>query len=187
MDWDQIAGDYLAVAAGVFGELRESIDAVAEECAALMRAGGKVMACGNGGSAADAQHFAGEMINRFLRNRRPYAGLALSTDTSVLSCIGNDSSFEEVFVKQVRGLGRKGDALLGISTSGNARNVCKAFEAAREMSILTIALTGGDGGRLVSLADRVLCVSCIQATPRIQEGHQLIIHALCERIEEVLQ
>jgi D-sedoheptulose 7-phosphate isomerase len=187
MNWDRIAADYLAVADEVIGRLRPAVEALADELAARIRAGGKVMACGNGGSAADAQHFAAELVNRFLQDRRPYAGLALSTDTSILTCIGNDHAFDLVFEKQVRALGKPGDALLAISTSGNAANVLRAVAAAREMGILTIGLTGGLGGRLAGAVDRLLCVGATAQTPRIQEGHALIIHALCERIEEILQ
>lgn len=186
MNWDSVAADYLAVADEVFGALRATVDVVAEEIAARLRAGSKVLACGNGGSAADAQHFAGELVNRFLKERKPYAALALSTDTSVLTSIGNDYGFAQVFEKQVRGLGRSGDVLIAISTSGNAENVLRAVHAARAMGMLTVGLTGGRGGRLVTEVERSISVSCTSSTPRIQEGHQLIIHALCERIEEIL-
>lgn len=187
MNWNEIAKDYLAVADQVFNTLAGEIDALAAEMVERLRAGGKLMVCGNGGSAADAQHIAGEFINRFLRERRPYAGIALTTDTSVITAIGNDYDFSEIFSKQIAGLGRAEDVLLCISTSGNAANVLKAVEAARGLGILTVALTGGEGGRLAPLCDRVLSVSCTRSTPRIQEGHQLIFHALCERIEELLE
>jgi len=187
MDWARIAADYRAVAEWVLGPLRPEVEAVAAELAARLQAGGKVLFCGNGGSAADAQHFAGEFVNRFLRERRPYAGLALTTDTSVLSAIGNDYGFEQVFEKQVRALGRPGDALVAISTSGHAANVCRAAQAARELGLLTVGLTGGTGGRLAGLADRRLSIACTSSTPRIQEGHQLILHLICERVEELLQ
>lgn len=187
MNWDQLAEDYLDTARHVFSEMRPAIESVAEDLAARLERGHKVMICGNGGSAGDAQHFAGELVNRFLFDRRPYAGIALTTDTSVLTAIGNDYGYEQVFAKQVQGLGRSGDALIGISTSGNAENVCLAMDAARNMDIHTVALTGGSGGRLIERADVVLSVSCTNSTPRIQEGHGVIIHALCERIEEILR
>ena len=148
--------------------------------------GNKVLLCGNGGSAADAQHMAGELVNRFLRERRPYAAVALTTDTSVLSAIGNDYSYEEVFEKQVLALAREGDALIGFSTSGNADNVCRAVDAARPLKVFTVGLPGGAGGRLAGLVDRALVVSCTTSTPRIQEGHELLMHLLCEYIEERL-
>ncbi|HOW98181.1 MAG TPA: SIS domain-containing protein [Kiritimatiellia bacterium] len=187
MNWDRMAEDLLAVVEEVIGGLRGPVEELASEIAARLRAGGKVLACGNGGSAADAQHLAGELMNRFLKERRPYAGIALSTDTSVLTSIANDYSFAEVFEKQVRALGRRGDVLIAISTSGNAENVCRAVKAAKDLGLLTVGLTGGSGGKLRPLVDRPLCVASTAATPRIQEGHQLIIHALCERLEELLE
>ncbi len=186
MDWDILAEHYLAVGHQVITELREPIEAVANDLAERIRGGRKVMICGNGGSAADAQHFAAELTNRFLKERRPFAGLALTTDTSALTAISNDYGYEQVFVKQVQGLGQVGDALVAISTSGRAKNVCLAVEAAKAMDIHTIALTGGHGGELVDLVDTVLSVSITDSTPRIQEGHGLMIHLLCERVEELL-
>lgn len=187
MNWDQIAEAYRAVAEEVFVRMQKDVTVAAENMASCIRNGGKVMACGNGGSAADAQHFAGELVNRFLLERRPYAGLALTTDSSVLSSIGNDCGYEEVFEKQVQALGRKGDVLLAISTSGNAENVCRAVCTARETGIVTIGMTGGTGGRLSGLVDQLLCVSCTASVPRIQEGHQLLIHLFCEQMEEMLK
>ena len=186
MNWDHMAEEYLAVADEVFGSLRQTVDDLAEEVAEHLRDGGKIMVCGNGGSAADAQHLAGEMVNRFLKERRPYAAIALSTDTSVISAIGNDFGYEFVFEKQVRALGINGDVLIAISTSGNAANVCRAVEIAGHLNILTVGLTGGTGGQLIKLANRAVCISSSKSTPRIQEGHQLVIHALCERVEEIL-
>ncbi len=187
MDWDTISEDYLAVAHQVLVELRETIDAIAVNLAERLGAGGKIMLCGNGGSAADAQHFAAELVNRFLFDRRPYAGIALTTDTSILTAIGNDYGYDQSFAKQVQALGKEGDALIAISTSGNADNVCAAIEAAKELNIYTLAMTGGTGGGVIGLADQALSVSCSPKTPRIQEGHGLIIHLLCERIEEILR
>ncbi|MCB1069995.1 MAG: SIS domain-containing protein [Kiritimatiellae bacterium] len=186
MNWNQIAADYLAVADSIFNGMTGDIDAVADEIVARVRAGGKVLICGNGGSAADAQHIAGEFINRFLRERKPYAAVALTTDTSVITAIGNDYDYSLIFEKQVAGIGREGDVLLCLSTSGNSANLLTAVETARAMGILTVALTGGTGGKLAPICDRVLSVSCTTSTPRIQEGHHLIFHALCERIEEQL-
>lgn len=186
MNWDRVAEEYLAVAEEVFGALREPIERVAREIAESLKGGGKLMICGNGGSAADAQHFAAELVNKFLKERRPYAAVALSTDASVLTAIANDYSYDDVFVKQVRAIGRCGDILMGISTSGNARNVLRAVESAQHMNIMTVGLTGGKGGHLAGAANLVLRVSSTSSTPRIQEGHQLVIHALCERIEELM-
>jgi D-sedoheptulose 7-phosphate isomerase len=149
-----------------------------------LRRGNKIMFAGNGGSAADAQHLAAELVNRFLKERRPMAGLALTTDTSVLTSIGNDYSFEEIFSKQVEALGREGDVLLGISTSGNSRNILKAFEVAREIGVVTISLTGS-AGVMKEKADLALIVPSMK-TPRVQETQILIGHILCEIIEDNL-
>ena len=186
MDWNRLAEEYLAVADEVFGSLSAKVDALAVELAACLKQGQKILICGNGGSAADAQHMAGELINKFLKDRKPYSAVALSTDTSVISAISNDFGYELVFEKQVRALGRSGDVLIAISTSGNAANVCRAVEAAKHLNILTVALTGGTGGKLGKLANMVVSISSSKCTPRIQEGHQLVIHALCERVEEIL-
>ena len=156
-----------------------------ELLAESLRAGGKALACGNGGSAADAQHFAAELVNRFERERAPLPGLALTTDTSTLTSIANDYAYEQVFSKQVRGIGRRGDVLLGISTSGNSRNVIDAMQAARELGMRIIALTGNGGGKMGSLlsADDVhLCVPH-KRTARIQEVHLLALHCLCDGID----
>lgn len=149
-----------------------------------IRAGGKVMFAGNGGSAADAQHLAAELVNRFRRERAPMAGLALTTDTSILTAIGNDYGFEEVFAKQVSALGRKGDVLVGLSTSGSSPNVIRAVVAAKALGMATISLTG-TLGRLKDMADCAICVPS-DSTPRIQEAHILIGHILCELVEEAL-
>jgi len=144
--------------------------------------GSKVMFAGNGGSAADAQHLAAELVNRFRKDRQPLAGLALTTDTSVITSVGNDFSFEDIFSKQVRALGRKGDVLVGISTSGNSRNIVRALDQARSMGVSTIALTG-EGGAMRDHADCTIAVPS-RDTPRIQEAHILIGHILCEIIED---
>ena len=186
MDWDAFAEGHLDAAHEVLTTLRPAIEAVAAGMAERIRQGGKVLLCGNGGSAADAQHFAAELVNRFQRERRPYAALALTTDSSVLTSIGNDYDFSQVFSKQVEALGRPGDVLLAISTSGNAANVCRAAEAAKAAGLWTVALCGGKGGALAGLADEVLCVASSGVTARIQEGHAMIVHALCQLIEEML-
>ncbi len=186
MDTDAIAADYLAVAAEVFGHMTGNVETVARAIVTCLGGGGKVLLCGNGGSAADAQHIAGEFLNRFLKERRPYAAMALSTDTSTLTAIGNDYDFSEVFSKQVQALGRTGDILWAISTSGNAANVMKAVEAARAAGMAVIGMTGGTGGRLAPASDYVFCIESTRHTPRIQEGHQLLFHLLCERVEELM-
>ena len=153
-----------------------------------LRAGGKVMACGNGGSAADAQHFAAELIGRFERERQELAAIALTTDTSILTAVGNDYSYDEVFSKQVRGLGKKGDILLGISTSGNSKNVVKAIEAAKQMGITIIALTGNGGGKIATLLDAGDIHLCAPSkrTARIQETHLVLLHGLCDGVDHLL-
>lgn len=186
MNWDRIAEEYLAVAHEALSELREEICAVSNDMVARIRAGNKILFCGNGGSAADAQHFAAELVNRFLLNRDPLPGISLTTDTSAITSIGNDFGFDEIFAKQVRGLGRPGDLLVGISTSGNSPNVVKAVEAAREMGMGTLAMVGGEGGQMATLADQVLCIACTGHTPRVQEGHHLIMHLICEDVEAQL-
>jgi D-sedoheptulose 7-phosphate isomerase len=156
--------------------------------AAALKAGGKVLACGNGGSAADAQHFAAELVNRFERERPPLAGLALTTDTSTLTSIGNDYSYELVFDKQLRALGRKGDVLLAISTSGNSASILAALRAARELGVQVVALTGNSGGRMAALlgaGDVHICVPH-KRTMRIQEVHLLVLHCLCDGIDSEL-
>ena len=166
-------------------------DVVAQGVLAMadcLQAGGKVMACGNGGSAADAQHFAAELIGRFERERQELAAIALTTDSSILTAVGNDYSYDEVFSKQVRGLGKKGDVLLAISTSGNSKNVVKAIEAAKKIGIKIIALTGNGGGKIATLLDKDDIHLCAPSTrtARIQETHLVLLHGLCDGVDHVL-
>ena len=153
-----------------------------------LRADGKIMACGNGGSAADAQHFAAELIGRFERERQELAAIALTTDTSILTAVGNDYSYDEIFAKQVRGLGKKSDILIGISTSGHSKNVVKAIETAKKMGIKIIALTGNGGGKIASLLDADDIHLCVPSTrtARIQETHLVLLHALCDGVDHLL-
>jgi len=147
--------------------------------------GSKLLLFGNGGSAADAQHIAAEFVNRYIIDRPPLPAIALTTDTSILTSVSNDSSFNEVFSKQIKALGKEGDVAVGISTSGNSQNMVKAFEVAKEMGIKTVALTGNDGGTMAKIADVSLVVPS-GSTPRIQETHILIGHILCEMVEHQL-
>ncbi len=149
------------------------------------RTGGKVMFCGNGGSAADSQHLAAEFMGRYLRDRNPLPSIALTVDTSALTAIGNDYGYEQVFSRQLRGIGRAGDVLVGISTSGNSANVVRAFEIAREIGVATIALTGSGGGRIVELADVAVRVPSSR-TNEIQEMHIMIGHMLCGFVEDAV-
>ncbi len=153
-----------------------------------LRHDGKIMACGNGGSAADSQHFAAELLNRFEKERPPLAAIALTTDTSTLTSIANDYHYDEVFAKQVRGLGRAGDVLLAISTSGNSPNVIQAIKVAQAKGMRVVALTGKGGGKMAALLapeDIHLCVPA-ERTARIQEVHLVCIHCLCDGIDALL-
>jgi D-sedoheptulose 7-phosphate isomerase len=159
-----------------------------ELLAAALRGGGKVLACGNGGSAADAQHFAAELVNRFEIERPPLAAVALTTDTSTLTSIANDYAYQQVFSKQVRAIGRRGDALLAISTSGNSDNVVDAMRAAHELGLRVVAMTGNGGGKMAAALrpdDVHLCVPH-KKTARIQEVHLLCLHCLCDGIDSLL-
>lgn len=148
----------------------------------------KILACGNGGSAADAQHFAAELVGRFERERRELPAIALSTDSSILTAIANDYSYEVIFSKQVRALGHAGDVLLGISTSGNSANVIAAIEAAHLKGMSVIAFTGKDGGKIKNIlknSDVHLCVPA-DRTARIQETHLLLLHCLCDGVDHLM-
>jgi len=165
--------------------LARPIAAAAERMVECLKRDGKILACGNGGSAADAQHFAAELLNRFEIERPPLAAIALTTDTSTLTSIANDYAYEQVFEKPLRALGRKGDVLLAISTSGNSASVLAAARAARQLGIAIVALTGGGGGKLAVLLapqDVHVCVPH-QNTARIQEVHALALHCLCDGID----
>lgn len=161
------------------------IAAVADRVTAAILGGGKVMLCGNGGSAADSQHIAAELLGRFVLDRRPLPAIALTVDTSALTAIGNDFGFDEVFSRQVLGLGRPGDVLLALSTSGNSRNVLAAVEAARGIGVYVVGLTGAGGGRMAGLCDVCIRVPST-VTARIQEMHIAVGHLVCELAEEAL-
>ncbi|MBI5016447.1 MAG: D-sedoheptulose 7-phosphate isomerase [Deltaproteobacteria bacterium] len=158
---------------------------LAEATAESLRRGGKVLAFGNGGSAADAQHMAAELVNRFRIDRPPLAALALTTDTSALTAIGNDFGFEQVFEKQVRALARPGDVVVGITTSGTSPNVLRGLAAARDLGCTCVGLTGEGGGALAGLCDVVFAVPTAE-TPRIQECHIAWVHGFCDLIDAIL-
>ncbi len=145
--------------------------------------GNKVLICGNGGSAADSQHIAAEIVGRFKKERKGLPAIALTTDTSIITAIGNDYGFERIFERQVEALGKEGDVLIAISTSGNSENVILAIKKAKELGVKVIALLGKDGGKIKEMADIVLIVPSYD-TARIQECHQTIYHTICEKIEE---
>jgi len=166
-------------------EQAQQVAEAARLLAATLKQGGKILLFGNGGSAADAQHLAAEFVNRFRIERPPLAALALTTDTSVLTSIANDYDFEEVFAKQVRALGRSEDVALGLSTSGNSPNVVRGLDAARQLGLRTLALSGGDGGPVARAAELALVVPS-RSTPRIQEVHITIGHVLCDLVDFLL-
>lgn len=170
-------------------QVREQLPAVCAEVAALVtdrvRAGSTVFWCGNGGSAADAQHLAAELVGRFNRDRQALPSIALNTNTSTLTSVSNDYGYEDVFARQVQGLVRQGDVLFGLSTSGNSENVIRAVEAAKDKGAVTIGLLGRDGGRLASLCAHTITVPASD-TARIQEMHILIGHILCDLIETAI-
>ncbi len=183
------AAEALLLSAEVKGRFAERAAAdvarAAEIVAAALSQGKKVLLCGNGGSAADAQHIAGELVGRFKRERRGFAAIALTTDTSVLTCVANDYSFEDVFARQVEALGTEGDVLLAYSTSGNSRNVLRAIEKARSLGMNVVGLTGQSGG---AMPER--CDVCIRApsdqTPLAQECHAAAGHVICALVEDLL-
>jgi D-sedoheptulose 7-phosphate isomerase len=169
----------------IVSEQAEQVVAAARLMANTLEGGGKILFFGNGGSAADAQHLAAEFVNRFQIERPPLAALALTTDTSLLTSIANDYDFQEVFAKQVRALGRPGDAALGLSTSGRSANVALGLEVARQLGLATLALSGGEGGPVARAADLAIVVPS-RNTPRIQEVHITIGHVLCDLVDFLL-
>ncbi len=155
---------------------------IIEVLTGALKAGNNILIFGNGGSAADAQHIAAEFVNRFIIERPPLPAIALTTDTSVITSVGNDYDFSEIFAKQIRALGQPGDVAWGISTSGNSPNVIKGLEMAKKMGLLTLAFTGGDGGSIGQIADFLLNVSS-NSTARIQETHITASHTICELVD----
>lgn len=173
----------VALKAGFFEAEIDHVVAQADDMAERLRRGCKVLVCGNGGSAADAQHFAAELTGRYVKERKALAAIALTTDTSSLTALGNDYSFDRIFARQVEALGRPGDLLVGISTSGNSPNVIQAVEAAQALGMRTLGLLGKDGGRLKTLVDDPLVVPST-VTARIQEVHLMVYHFWCEVLDE---
>ena len=162
--------------------MADGIEKAIEAICSALKSGRKVLLMGNGGSAADAQHIAGELVGRFKKERKAIPAISLSTDTSILTAIGNDYGFEKVFERQIEALGEKGDVVIGISTSGNSPNVVKALETANKMKLVTIGLTGKDGGAIAGMVDYCLNVSS-NSTPRIQEVHITAGHVICEMVD----
>ncbi len=180
-----VLSESIALKEGFIRENSAKLAQLAQRIAAAFTSDRKLMLCGNGGSAADAQHLAAEFVNRYSLERPPLPALALTTDTSVLTSIGNDYSFEEVFAKQVKALGAAGDVLLALSTSGNSPNLLAAARASREMGIFTAALIGGGGGKLKPLVDLAL-IAGSRVTPRVQEAHLLAGHLICHLVDYIL-
>lgn len=172
---------------GLDGLVRQAsaVDAAAAAMVACLRGGGHVLTAGNGGSAAEAQHLAAELVGRFLRERRPHAALCLASDTAVLTAIANDYGFDAVFSRQVHAHGRPGDVLVVLSTSGESANLVAAVDAAHEVGMTVVALTGGPGSRLADRADVALCAPAEQ-TPIVQELHTVVLHVLCDLVEAAL-
>ena len=173
--------DHLEVTAKLESQL-SVLQEIGLALTAALRGGGKILWCGNGGSAADSQHLAAELVGRFRRERRGLASISLTTDTSILTSVANDFGFDSVFSRQVEAIGSPGDLLVALSTSGNSRNVIAALEAARSKGLITVALTGKGGGKMAQLADHVLSVESSD-TARIQEVHILAGHMLCDWVE----
>jgi len=163
-------------------EILRQMQALGASCVRALRGGGRVLFAGNGGSAADAQHWAAELVGRFSFNRPALAGIALTTDTSAITAIGNDFGYEQIFLRQLEALGRPGDVFVGISTSGNSKNVLLAAEFARSNGLTTAGFTGLGGGALAGLCDHLLSMPSTH-TPTIQQGHALLGHVLCDHIE----
>jgi D-sedoheptulose 7-phosphate isomerase len=178
-----ILDQHIAVAVRLRNELVESVEELARDLVASLEQGGKLVTFGNGGSAADAQHFAAELTGHFVADRRPLAAVALTVDTSALTAIANDFGYDEVFARQATALCDRGDLVVALSTSGTARNVVRGVEAARARGATTWALTGGTGGELRGAAQRAIVVPS-QDTARIQEMHITIIHAVCALVDE---
>jgi len=175
--------DSLELKKAFFSANEELIARVGREICLALENGNKIILYGNGGSAADAQHIAAEWVGRFMRERQPLPAIALTTDTSILTAIGNDYGFDQIFARQLRAMGRKGDIAMAISTSGNSRNVIVATEIAREMGLITVGLTGRDGGELASRVQYHLNVPH-KLSARIQEVHIMVGHILCELVDE---
>lgn len=177
--------EHLEVIAAVPAMCSESIKSAGTQIAQSLEHDGTLFWCGNGGSAADSQHLAAELVGRFKKDRKALRSIALTTDTSVLTCVANDYSYEDIFSRQLEALAREGDVLMAISTSGNSENVLRALRVAKELGVKTVALLGKDGGQAKALADLAIVIPS-DSTARIQEAHILIGHILCDLIEQEL-
>jgi D-sedoheptulose 7-phosphate isomerase len=170
---------------GFFMQNAPELEALAKTVAEAIESGNKILLCGNGGSASDAQHIAAEFVGRFVNDRRALASIALTTDSSILTAVGNDYGYDDVFCRQVDGLGKEGDVLIGISTSGNSANIIKAFESAKALNIKTVSLTGKNGGQIHGTCDFNFCVEH-PTTAHVQECHIAFLQMLCALVEKNL-
>ena len=177
-----ILAEHLSVTEIFFNEVATELNALADDVVACLQDGNKVLLCGNGGSAADAQHIAAEFVGRFVKDRPSLPSIALTTDTSIITAVGNDYGYDEIFARQVQGLGQKGDILIGISTSGNSGNILRAFEEGSKKGLINVLLSGRDGGKAVKVADKAFVVRH-NVTAQIQECHIMLLHTLCSLVE----
>jgi D-sedoheptulose 7-phosphate isomerase len=166
-------------------EILTNIENIVNECTKSLKSGGKILFAGNGGSAADAQHMAGEFVSRFMFDRPALAAIALTVDTSILTAIGNDYGYESVFTRQIQALGKGGDIFIAYSTSGKSKNIISALKEARNSGLITVAMTGNKQGEICELSDYAIQIPS-DFTPRIQEGHLVVGHIICGLIEEIL-
>lgn len=183
MDYQALIADHLHAVQAMQAECMEDIVKFAEACKGTIAAGGTVYLMGNGGSACDCQHFAAELVGRFQKERQAMAAVALTTDTSILTALANDYSFDIVFSRQIDALVRAGDLVVGISTSGNSANILKGFASAAAKGAKTVGLTGRSGGKMKHACDICICIPS-DVTARVQEAHLLVEHLVCQRIEE---
>ncbi len=183
MEFKSVIEEHEQAVAALKANCLVELEKMAEVCKQAIQNDHKILLCGNGGSAADSQHIAAEFVGRFVKERKGLPAIAFTTDTSILTAIGNDYGYSEVFRRQVEALGRKGDVLIGISTSGNSENIIKAFEHAKKQGLITLALTGQKDSKMSSIADVTLKVPA-PVTARVQECHIMIGHMICEYIDE---
>lgn len=183
MNYESLIAEHLQTVQDMQNECMEAITAFAEACRKTIASGNTVYLMGNGGSACDCQHFAAELIGRFQKERQAMAAVALTTDTSILTALANDYSFDIIFSRQIEGLVRPGDLVVGLSTSGSSANVLKGFAAAKARGAATVGLTGRSGGKMKDACDICICIPS-DVTARIQEAHLLVEHLVCQRIEE---
>jgi len=182
---EQIFAESIEVKQGTLKKNLPQIIAAAEAVISAFKGGHKLFFCGNGGSAADSQHIAAEFVGRFQKERKAWPAIALTTDSSALTALGNDYTFDIVFSRQLQALGQKGDVLIAISTSGNSKNILEAVKQAKTLGITSVGVTGGNGGQLAGLSD-IAIVAASSKTARIQESHLVIFHTICELVENTL-